>query len=66
MSGAVQSVKDVRSQWEESLSSADILRKKMVGSSDADVRTFWCKKLRICRNLWHTHGQRGEEGISQC
>jgi len=22
------------------------------GSSDADVRTFWCKKLRIFRNLW--------------
>jgi len=21
-------------------------------SSDADVRTFWCKKLRIFRNLW--------------
>jgi len=21
------------------------------GSSDADVRTFWCKKFRICRNL---------------
>jgi len=22
------------------------------GSSGADVRTFWCKKLRIFRNLW--------------
>jgi len=22
------------------------------GSSDTDVRTFWCKKLRIFQNLW--------------
>jgi len=24
----------------------------MEGSSDADVRTFWCKKHRIFRNIW--------------
>jgi len=22
------------------------------GSPDADVQTFWCKKLRIFQNLW--------------
>jgi len=32
---------------ERDLSSANILRQREV-SSAADVRTFWCKKLRIC------------------
>jgi len=46
------------------LSSADILRTRgRKGSSDADVRTFWCKKCRIFWNLWcvsSPHGQRGK------
>jgi len=28
-------------------------------SSDADVRTFWCKKLLIFRNLWCVHTEKG-------
>jgi len=39
-----------QSGGKEGLSTADIADKG--GSSDADVRTFWCKKLRIFRNLW--------------
>jgi len=31
------------------------------GSSDADVRTFWCKKLRIVRNLWCVGTDKGVE-----
>jgi len=29
------------------------------GSLDADVRTFWCKTLRIFRNLWCVRTDRG-------
>jgi len=32
------------------------------GSSDADVRTFWCKKHQIFRNLWYVCMDKGEEG----
>jgi len=39
--------------WRTFLSSADFLRtRKGGGSSDADVRTFRYKKLRIFRNFW--------------
>jgi len=31
---------------------ANILRTRGKESSDVDVRTFCCKKLRIFRNLW--------------
>jgi len=31
------------------------------GSSDADVRTFCCKRLRIFWNLWYVRTQGGEE-----
>jgi len=34
------------------------------GSSGANIRTFWCKKLRIFRNLWCVHTDKG--GLSQC
>jgi len=47
------SIKDVRSQW--GLSSADILRTKRKGgrgSSNADLRIIWCKKLSLFWNLW--------------
>jgi len=43
-------VQDVRSQGKRGFSSADIFRTRE--SSDADVRTFWCKKLWIFQNLW--------------
>jgi len=47
----------------EGLSSVYILRGG--GSSDADVRTFWCKKPRIFRNLWcvFTDKERGVESM---
>jgi len=32
------------------------------GSTEADVRTFWCKKLRIFDNLWGVHTDRGDGG----
>jgi len=45
------------------LSSADIFRTSEEGSSsDADVRTFLGKKLRIFRNLWCV---RTNKGLSQ-
>jgi len=44
------SIKDVRTQG--GLTSVDILRTRGRGSSDAGVRTFWRKKIRIFRNLW--------------
>jgi len=47
------SIKDVRSQG-VGLSSED-----KGGSSDADIRTFWCKKLRIFRNLWRVRTDKG-------
>jgi len=31
-------------------------------SSDADVRTFWCKNLRIFRNLWYVRTDKGGGG----
>jgi len=42
------SIKDVRTQWE------GVVQCGQGGwvSSNADVRTFWCKKRRICRNLY--------------
>jgi len=33
------------------------------GSSDADVRTFWCKKIRTFRNLSCV---RKDKGVGQC
>jgi len=55
------SIKDVRSQGRGSVFSADNLQKRgNAGSSDADVCTFWCKKLRIFRNLWFVHTDKGE------
>jgi len=35
----------------------------MRGSSDADVRTFWRKKLRIFQNLWCVRTDKGGRGI---
>jgi len=32
------------------------------GSSDADVRTFWRKNLRIFRNLWCVRTDKGGGG----
>jgi len=29
------------------------------GSSDVDVRTFWCKNHRVFRNLWRVHTDGG-------
>jgi len=47
------------------LSSADNFRTRG-GSSDADILTFWHKKLRIFQNFWYvSHGQE-EVGLSQC
>jgi len=45
---------------------ADMLRTRGEGSSVADVRTFWCKKIRIFQNLWNVRmdkreGPRGVE-----
>jgi len=35
--------------------------------SDVDVRTFLCKKHRICRNLWCVHTDKGGgEELNQC
>jgi len=36
------------------------------GSSDADVRTYWCKKLRIFRNLWCVRTDKKGGGLNQC
>jgi len=36
------------------------------GSSDADVRTFWCKELRVFRNLWWVPTRTRGMGLSQC
>jgi len=48
------------------LSSANILRTKGEGgSSDVDVRKFWCKNYRIFRNLSCVRTNKGEEGLSQ-
>jgi len=61
--GKEPSIKDVRSQGGGGLSIAD-----KGGSSDADVRTFLRKKLRIFRNLWCVRTDRGgeREGLIQC
>jgi len=32
------------------------------GSSDVDVRTFWCKKHRIFWNLWRVRTDKGRRG----
>jgi len=32
-------------------------------SSDADVRNFWCKKLRIFRNSWRVLTNKGDEPV---
>jgi len=48
------SIKDVRSQG---VSSAD---KGIGGSLDVDIRTFWCKKHRIFRNLWCVRTEKKE------
>jgi len=54
-----RSIKDVRSQGGFQY---DIFRTRGWGSSDADVRIFWCKRLRIFRNLWCVRtDKRGEE-----
>jgi len=42
------SIKDVRSQGEKGLFSVD-----KRGFSNAGVRIFWCKQLRIFGNLWY-------------
>jgi len=56
------SIKDVRSQeGGGDFSSVNILRTRG-GSSDADVRTFWCKKLWIFRNLWCVPTDKGNRG----
>jgi len=36
------------------------------GSSDADIRTFWCKKHRIFRNLWCICTDKGGGMLNQC
>jgi len=36
------------------------------GSSDADVRTFWYKNLRIFRNLWCVRTDKGGGRLSKC
>jgi len=51
------SIKDVRTQ--RRLSSADFADKEEGGFSNADFRTFWCKKLRIFRNFWCVRTDRG-------
>jgi len=58
------SIKDVRSHG--GLSSADVLRTNGGGYSNADIRTFWCKKHRIFRNLWFVHMDKGGGVLSQC
>jgi len=32
--------------------------------SDADVRTFWCKKLPIFRNLWYARTEKGSQFVA--
>jgi len=55
------SIKSVHSQG---FSSSDIFRTR--GSSDVEVRTFWCKKTsNFSKFMLCPHGQ-GEGGLSQC
>jgi len=54
--GAVVSIKAVRSQRGKGcLSSAD-----KGGSSDVDVRTFWCRNIEYFWILWCVRTDRGE------
>jgi len=54
-------IKDVRSQGERVCPMRTFCRQG--GSSDAYVRTFWCKKLRIFRNLWCVRTVKGVEPV---
>jgi len=51
----------------ESLSSADILKtrrqKDLRDSSEAYLRTFWCKKPRIFRYLWCVRTNKRRVGV---
>jgi len=52
--------------WGRGLSALDSPLTPDFGSSDADVRTVWCKKLRIFRKFMVCpHGQGGGR-LSQC
>jgi len=60
------SLKDFRSPGGLSSWNAFWTRSREGGSSYADVRTFWYKKLRIFQNLWCVHcphGKGGREGV---
>jgi len=60
-------IKDFRSQGEGGLSGADIFRTRGErSSSNEDVRTFWCKKLRIFRNLWCVRTDKGVNFLRFC
>jgi len=60
------SIKDVRSQGVGGFVQCGYLRAIREGSSsDADVRTFWYKKLQIFRNLWCVRTDKGGRGLSQ-
>jgi len=57
------SIKDVRSQ-KDGVSGKDILLTRGGGgsSSDAEVRTFWCKKTSdILKFMLYPHGQEGKD-----
>jgi len=41
----------------------DFTDKGRKGSSDADFRTIWCKKLRTFRNLWCVRSDKGGRGV---
>jgi len=45
---------------------AEVLRTRGGGSSDEDVRSFWCKNYRVFRNLLCVHTDKGEVEVSQC
>jgi len=52
-------IKDVRSHGEGDVCPLSSVDKGERSSSDADIRTFWCKKLRISLNLWRVRTDRG-------
>jgi len=54
------SIKDVRSQGGDGfVQCGNFADKEEGGSSDADVRNFWCKRTRIFWNLWCVHTDKG-------
>jgi len=56
------SIKDVRSQGVKGFVQCGHFADSG-GSSDADVRTFWCKKFGIFRNLWCVRTDKGVEPV---